>query len=67
MLAADDEAIFEGEDVVGEAVGVMECVAIVEVTAFEDDGDIDEGNKEDDDLRTRHLDVITRFSKDPAE
>jgi hypothetical protein len=52
---------------VGEAVCVMGGNVVVEVAAFEDDGDIDEGNKEDDDLRVRHLEVMTRLAKEPAE
>jgi hypothetical protein len=45
----------------------MEGIAAVEVAAFEDDGDVDEGNKEDDDLRIRYLEVIACLSKEPAE
>jgi hypothetical protein len=52
---------------VGEAVGVMEGIAVVEVAAFEDGCDVDEGNKENDDLRIRYLEVITRLSKELAE
>jgi hypothetical protein len=45
----------------------MEGLAVVEVVAFEDGDDVDEGNKEDDDLRIRYLEVITRLSKEQVE
>jgi hypothetical protein len=67
LLGADDEAFVEGEDVVGEVVGFIEGDAVVEVAAFEDDCDVDGSREEDDDLRTRHLDVTPHLSKEPAE
>lgn len=67
LLAAVDEATVEGGGFVGEVVGVFEGDAVVEVVAFEDDGVVGEGDEEEDDLRTRYLDVMTHLSKEPAE